>query len=155
CRAVAADAAAGLTSPAMHESLDREAESRAWLERLRGQGADRDRALAELHALLLRAARYTLGTRRTQLNGLGPDRLEELATEAADDALLSILGRLDDFRGDSRFTTWAWKFAFYEACIAVRRQRWLGREVPVEDEGWEALEHRVAPVRRLEQAETL
>jgi len=149
------DAAAGLAARALRDSLDREAESRAWLDRLRSKGPGREQALAELHALLLRAARYTLAAKRTQLYGLGPDRLEELATEAADDALLSILGHLDDFRGESRFTTWAWKFAFYEACIAVRRQRWLGREVPVEDDGWEALEHRVAPVRRLEQAELL
>ena len=149
------DAAAGLAARALHDSLDREAESRAWLERLRSKGPEREQALAELHALLLRAARYTLSAKRTQLYGLGPDRLEELATEAADDALLSILGHLDDFRGESRFTTWAWKFAFYEASVAVRKRRWLGREIPVEDEGWDAVAREASPGRQVEEMELL
>jgi RNA polymerase sigma-70 factor (ECF subfamily) len=46
---------------------------------------------------------------------------------------------LDDYRGESRFTTWAWKFGFFEACVALRKRRWLGREIPLEHEGWAAL----------------
>ena len=65
------------------------------------------------------------------------------------------LERLDDYRGESRFTTWAWKFAFYEACAAVRRRSWLRREVPVEAEGWEALGHEAGPDVATEQAELL
>jgi DNA-directed RNA polymerase specialized sigma24 family protein len=43
--------------------------------------------------------------------------------QAADDALVSILGQLDDYRGASRFTTWAYKFAVHEAGVTGRRRR--------------------------------
>ena len=127
-------------------------DSRAWLSRLRANGAERDRALAELHVLLLGAARFALSRRSWQV---GREGFEDLATQAADDALVAVLGRLDDYRGESRFTTWAWKFAFYEACAAVRRRSWLRREVPVEAEGWEALGHEAGPDVATEQAELL
>jgi RNA polymerase sigma-70 factor (ECF subfamily) len=129
-----------------------DAGSRAWLSRLRGSGAERDEALAELHELLLGAARFALSRRASQV---GREGFDDLATQAADDALVAVLDRLDDYRGDSRFTTWAWKFAFYEACVAVRKRRWLGREVPVEDEGWEALGREAGPDAAVEQAEVL
>ena len=127
-------------------------ESRAWLERLRGTGPTRDAALSELHALLVGAARFVLSRSGSQLSREGFD---DLAVQAADDALVSILARLDDFRGDSRFTTWAWKFAFYEASVAVRKRRWLGREIPVEDDGWEAVAREASPGRQVEQMELL
>jgi RNA polymerase sigma-70 factor (ECF subfamily) len=129
-----------------------DAESREWLARLSSGGVQRDAALAELHALLVRAARYALARRGSELAREGH---ADLATEAADDALVAILGHLDEFRGESRFTTWAWKFAFYEACVAIRKRRWLGREVPVEDEGWDAIAHEAAPDGRVEQLEVL
>ena len=127
-------------------------DSRAWLLRLRAGGAEQDRALAELHRLLLGAARFALSRRASQV---GREGFDDLAVQAADDALVAVLGRLDDYRGDSRFTTWAWKFAFYEACVALRKRRWLGREVPVEDEAWDALGHQAGPDVSVEQAEVL
>ena len=131
---------------------EKDAESRAWLERLRATGPEHERALAELHELLLGAARFALSRRGAQLGREGTD---DLAVQAADDALLAVLARLDDYRGESRFTTWAWKFAFYEALVAVRRRSWLGREVPVEDDGWEALGREVGPDVHVEQTELL
>ena len=62
--------------------------------------------------------------------------LEDIALQAADDALMSILVRLDSFRGDSRFTTWAYKFALLEAAVKLRRRAWQGREIPLEPESW-------------------
>jgi RNA polymerase sigma-70 factor (ECF subfamily) len=110
-------------------------ESRDWLERLEGVGAEHDEAVARLHALLLRAARFETGRRRATHPHLRGD-LDEIAQEAADDALMSVLSRLDHFRGLSRFTTWAYKFALYEAAVKVRRRAWQGREIPIEDEAW-------------------
>ena len=55
-------------------------------------------------------------------------------TAGADDALVAILRKLDDYRGDSRFTTWAYKFALLEASVKLRRSAWQGREVPLEAE---------------------
>ena len=79
-----------------------------WIAALR---AEREDALAELHALLLRAARFELRRR-----GAGSE-LDDLAHQCADDALVAVLAKLDDFRGDSRFTTWAYKFALLEAAV--------------------------------------
>jgi len=117
-------------------SLD--AESSAWLRDLRGRGSARDDAVARLHALLLSAARFETGRRRASHPHLRGD-LDDIAQEAADDALLAVLARLDDFRGLSRFTTWAYKFALNQASVKVRRRAWQGREVPVEDAAWGVL----------------
>jgi len=111
-------------------------ESRDWLQSLRAKGATGEDAIARLHALLLRAARFEVARRRPTLPHLRGDELEDIATEAADDALMSVLRRLDDFRGASRFTTWAYKFALLEAAVKLRKRAWQGREVPLEPEGW-------------------
>jgi RNA polymerase sigma-70 factor, ECF subfamily len=68
------------------------------------------------------------------------DELDDIALEAADDALVSILRRLDDFRGDSRFSTWVYKFAVLEAAVKLRKRAWQGRELPLEPEAWDAFE---------------
>jgi len=111
-------------------------DSRAWLHDLRADGQAREAALARLHALLLRAARFEAARRRATLTQLRPGELDEIAAEAADDALVSILARLDDFRGASRFTTWAYKFALLETAVKLRKRAWQGREIPLDDEGW-------------------
>ena len=98
------------------------ADARTWISALRGPPLRRDQALSELHALLLRAARFELARRRGRLDHLQPRDYEDLATQAADDALIAILGKFDDFRGTSRFTTWAYKFALLEAGVKARRR---------------------------------
>jgi RNA polymerase sigma-70 factor (ECF subfamily) len=88
-----------------------------------------DAALAELHALMLRAARFELHRRRS----LPYADAEDLAAQAADDAMVALLGKLETFRGQSRFTTWAYKFALLEAGVKARRRAWQDREVPLDD----------------------
>ncbi len=107
-----------------------------WIERLTAIGSERDAALAELHALLLRAARFEVGRRRAASSQLRGGDHDDLAQQSADDALLAVLGKLGDFRGESRFTTWAYKFALYEAAAKVRKRSWQGREVPLTAEAW-------------------
>jgi RNA polymerase sigma-70 factor (ECF subfamily) len=111
-------------------------ESRAWLRDLRDAGSARDTAIARLHALLLRAARFEVARRRATLPQLRGDELDDIAMQAADDAVVGVLRRLDDFRGASRFTTWAYKFALLEAAVALRKRAWQGRELPLEPEAW-------------------
>jgi RNA polymerase sigma-70 factor (ECF subfamily) len=124
-----------LASPtALAPALD--AESREWLRSLRATSPTRDDAIARLHELLLRAARFEVARRRPTLPHVRGDQLDDIANEAADDALMSVLRRLDDFRGDSRFTTWVYKFALLEAAVKLRKRAWQGREVPLEPEGW-------------------
>ena len=106
--------------------------SQAWLSALRSEGAERDRAIANLHALLMRAARFEVDRRRAALSRVRGEELEDIATQAADDALMAVLAKLDDFRGASRFTTWAYKFALLEAGVKLRRRAWQDREVVLE-----------------------
>jgi RNA polymerase sigma-70 factor (ECF subfamily) len=131
-------------------------ESREWLEGLRAEGAARDDAIARLHALLMRAARFEVARRRPTLPHLRGDELDDIATEAADDALMSVLRRLDDFRGASRFTTWAYKFALLEAAVKLRKRSWQGREVPLEPETWSLFSSAgLEPEAEAEQGELL
>jgi RNA polymerase sigma-70 factor (ECF subfamily) len=110
-----------------------------WIERLSSAGAQRDAALTELYALLLRAARFEVGRRRVAFPYLRGGDHDDLAAQSAGDALVAILGKLGDFRGDSRFTTWACKFAVFEAGAKVRRHAWQGREIPLEPGHWPLL----------------
>ncbi len=93
--------------------------------------------MAQLRELLLRASRFEVFRRRGMLPQLSPGELDELADEAASDAAMSVLRRLDDFRGESRFETWAYKFALLEAAVKVRRYAWRDREVTLDADGWE------------------
>jgi len=114
-------------------------ESQAWIDRLSPHSPQRDAAIAELHALLLRAARSELARRGPAFPHLRGGDHDDLAHQSADDALLAILAKLGEFRGDSRFTTWAYKFALFEAGVKIRRRAWQGRELPLEPEGWSVL----------------
>jgi RNA polymerase sigma-70 factor (ECF subfamily) len=133
-----------------------DSDSREWLADLRGEGSVRDGAVARLHALLLRAAFFEVARRRPVLPHLRGNDLEDIAHQAADDALVSVLARLDDFRGESRFTTWAYKFALLEAAVKLRRRAWQGREVPLEPESWAMIgSGGLAPDEEAEQSELL
>jgi RNA polymerase sigma-70 factor, ECF subfamily len=112
---------------------------RNWIDALRADGAEREEALADLHELLLRAARFELGRRRAALAHVRGEDIDDLAVQAADDAMVAVLSKLDSYRGASRFTTWAYKFALLEAGVKVRRRAWQGREVVLEPETWPAL----------------
>jgi RNA polymerase sigma-70 factor (ECF subfamily) len=131
-------------------------ESRAWLRDLRSDGRARDEAIARLHALLLRAAHFECARRRPALPHLRGNDLDDLANQAADDALVSVLARLDDFRGASRFTTWVYKFALLEAAVKLRKRSWQGREVPLEPETWSLFTSGgIEPDEEVEQSELL
>jgi RNA polymerase sigma-70 factor, ECF subfamily len=109
-----------------------EEESTLSIAALRGPRAVRDEAMAELHALLLRAARFELHRRRR----LPYPEAEELAAQAANDAMVAVLAKLDGFRGESRFTTWVYKFALLEAGVKARRRAWQDREVLLDESAW-------------------
>jgi RNA polymerase sigma-70 factor (ECF subfamily) len=141
-------AAAGMTGPSP-------AEPDAWVARLRGAGPARDAAVAELHALLLRAARFEVNRRRAAFPQLGGADLDDLACQSADDALMSILRRLADFRGDSRFTTWAAKFAIVEAGAKVRRRAWQGREIQLAPAFWPVISDSAATPQQHAEAQDL
>lgn len=113
-----------------------DADSRRWLEQLRGSGHAHVDAVARLHTLLLRAARFELSRRRAALRHVRGGDHDDLAQQSADDALVAVLSKLDDFRGESRFTTWAYKFAVYETAVNLRRRAWQDLELPLEPDSW-------------------
>jgi RNA polymerase sigma-70 factor (ECF subfamily) len=114
-------------------------ESQAWLDRLSPGRTEREAAIEELHALLLKGARFEVRRRGAAFPQLRGGDHDDLAQQSADDALVAVLSKLGEFRGDSRFTTWAYKFALFEAGVKVRRRAWQGREVPLEPESWTLL----------------
>jgi RNA polymerase sigma-70 factor (ECF subfamily) len=132
-------------------------DSEQWVEQLRPGHSRRDRTVAKLHAVLLRVAFHELSRRLGQLRSVSGPELDDLAQQAADDALMNILDRLDDFRGLSRFTTWAYKFVMFEVSAKVARHAWQ-RQPP---SGYELASERVpdspaaGPGDRLEQQEQL
>lgn len=127
--------------------------SAQWLSSLRSTGAERDTAAQALHALLLRAARFETARRAETLSARDRD---DLAIQAADDALMHVLDKLDAFKGRSRFTTWAYKFAIYEAGVKARRRSWQGREVTLEAEAWSLLPDAASgPAEAAEERELL
>jgi RNA polymerase sigma-70 factor, ECF subfamily len=143
-------------APASVDGRARDSESAEWIQALSGVGAAREEALERLHELLLRAARFEVARRRRAMSAGAEGDFEDLAMQAADDALVAILRRLHTFRGDSRFTTWAYKFALLEAGVKVRRRVWHAREVPFEQDGWAQLPDRGAsPGDDAETAELL
>jgi RNA polymerase sigma-70 factor (ECF subfamily) len=114
-------------------------DSRAWVDALRAAGAERDEAVGRLHGMLLRAARFEVSRRRAALSHVRGEELDDLALQAADDALVAVLAKLDTYRGASRFTTWAYKFALLEAGVRLRRRAWQEREIVLEPEAWPLL----------------
>mgnify|MGYP003287435635 CR=1 FL=1 len=109
---------------------------RAWVSALRAPGPKRDEAIARLQNLLVRAARHEVSRRHAALSHVRGEELDDLALQAADDALVAVLAKLDDYRGASRFTTWAYKFALLEAGVRLRRRAWQEREVVLEPDAW-------------------
>ena len=111
-------------------------DSQTWLDRLDTRGRERDAAIEALHDLLLKAARLEIGRRDAVRSFMRGNDHDDLAQQSADDALVAVLGKLRDFRGDSRFTTWAYKFAVYEAAAKSRQRAWQHREVSLEPDTW-------------------
>jgi RNA polymerase sigma-70 factor (ECF subfamily) len=148
-------ATAAMPTPMQMPAPDDALTPRPWVEELRSDGARGRAAVADLHRLLLKAARFEVDRRAAQLPHLRGGDLDDLAQQAADDALVALLRKLDDFRGESRFTTWAYKFALLEAAVKVRRRAWQGREVPLEDEAWATLAATGSTGRGAEDAELL
>jgi RNA polymerase sigma-70 factor, ECF subfamily len=128
-----------------------DAESAGWLRALAETGAAREAALARLHELLVRVARREVARRGPRLAITGPE-LGDLAYQAAADALLAITGKVGQFRGESRFTTWAYKFVIFEVSAKIGRHFWRHPAVPLGAEQWERLPARFGfdPAREAE-----
>jgi len=113
-------------------------DSAEWLRALAGTGPQRETALARLHELLVRIAWAEAGRRAPRLRLAGPE-LDDLAHQAAADALIAITAKLGQFRGESRFTTWACKFVIVEVSAKIGRHFWRHPGVRLGAEDWDRL----------------
>src|ERR1044072_5281521 len=106
--------------------MSRTRTNQEWLHDLNASGALQEAAIADLRDLLLRAALYFFSRNLGDFRGLSREKITQRAEDGAQDALMAVLAHLSDFRGDSKFTTWAYKFAINTAMMAARRERWKG-----------------------------
>jgi RNA polymerase sigma-70 factor (ECF subfamily) len=127
-----------LAGPA-RRSLD--PESAGWIRRLSGTGGARLEGERELHARLVRIA---LGEvrRRAGSTPVGGPELDDIAHQAADDAMIAILAKLREFRGESRFTTWAYRFVILEVSSKLGRHYWRNPPAALDAGQWERLPDR-------------
>jgi RNA polymerase sigma-70 factor (ECF subfamily) len=106
--------------------------------------------------MLFRMARAEGNRRRGSLPGDLVADLDDLCTQAANDALAAIVKKLDGFRGASRFTTWAYKFVLLEVSVRLRRRAWSTRRVELNEAAWGRLAYSGEDVHRtLQERETL
>ncbi len=134
-----------------------DAASAEWISVLSAAGPARESGLARLHDLLLRVAVHEL-RRREPTSGIGGAELDDLAHQAAADAMLAVLDKLDTFRGESRFTTWVYRFVVLEVSNKVGRHYWRRHPATaLEGEDWERLPDRfgVAPDAHAERIELI
>ena len=108
---------------------------------LGGTGPAREAGLARLHEMLVRIARAEVGRRAPRLELTGPE-LDDLAYQAAADALIAITAKLGQFRAESRFTTWAYKFVIFEVSAKIGRHFWRHQDVRLDAEDWDRLSDR-------------
>jgi RNA polymerase sigma-70 factor, ECF subfamily len=137
-------AAVELAGPTVGE-LDEE--SARWLQRLAsGDAAERAAAERELHGRLARIALTEVRRRSATTPVTGPE-LDDVAHQAAGDAMLAILAKLADFRGESRFLTWAYRFVILEVSSKLGRHYWRNPPAVLDAEQWERLPDRfgIAP----------
>ncbi|MEO8140505.1 MAG: sigma-70 family RNA polymerase sigma factor [Gemmatimonadota bacterium] len=130
-------------------------ESARWLRSLGAAGVAREAATTELHALLLRVARAEAARRRMSLPERGVEEVDDLCFQAAGDAVMGILAKLDNFRGEARFTTWACKFVIFEISTRLRRHAWRQRRVETDDSIWDRLPDAAPPVLQALQDDEL
>ena len=139
----------------MH-TLELDRESADWVRQLTANGEDQRAAVARLHALLLGVARGEAARRRASLPNRGSEEVDELCVQAANDALIAVLAKLETYRGNARFTTWGCKFVILEISSALRRHAWRHRKVELDETVWDRLpDGAPLPLQRVQNAEVL
>lgn len=120
CRPVTPESTVAGRQPVVHRPRALGADDQRWVDGLSDDGVDHERTCRDLHAILLGAARFEVAQRRRAHQVAGAD-LDDIACEAASDALLLVIRKAGEFRGDSRFTTWATRFVGFEVRAKLRR----------------------------------
>ena len=110
-----------------------------WLRALRTGGAEQEEALKDLRERLIQGMRAYLAEDRGYKSGRGSEEARQIVEDCAQEALLIIREKIDTFRGESRFTTWATTVAIRLLLGELRRRKWkhvsieysrIGRDLP-------------------------
>lgn len=144
----------GDLSARLSAEAQRDDASIAWVNGLQATGSALEECVLALHALLLRVARHEVARRAGSLRLGGPE-LEDVAQQATDDAIMAMRRRVSEFRGESRFTTWAFRFVIFEVSTKMGRHFWRERRAAWDEDAWERLPSGLAdsPELRVEQRE--
>lgn len=128
--------------------------SQSWVSGIRSTGVGHDDCIARFHTVLLRVAHFEVFRSAGSLGLAGPE-LDHIAQQARDDALMAIKAKIGDFRGERRFTTWAYRFVMFEVSAKMGRHFWRHRPAELDDGAWERLPDTlaVAPDARAEDRE--
>jgi RNA polymerase sigma-70 factor (ECF subfamily) len=108
------------TIPSVGAGMRDARDNAMWLKDLRSGEEQRDEALGDLRAMLLRVLPQGLA------RWLPPENPEfaSLLEDTAQETLLRVMNGLDSFEGRSQFTTWAYKIAVRVALNELRRRKW-------------------------------
>jgi RNA polymerase sigma-70 factor, ECF subfamily len=101
-----------------------------WLRALRADGIEREEALKDLRERLLLGMRAYLAEDRGYRTALALENAREIVEDCAQEALLIIRQKINAFRGESRFTTWATTIAIRLLLGELRRRKW--KQVSIE-----------------------
>jgi RNA polymerase sigma factor (sigma-70 family) len=130
----------GFEAPATRREVSPEItrENRTWVRELSSGGDGREAASRRLYEVLLRAARSEVRRRASGLRLVGPE-VDDIAHQAAADALLTICGKVETFRGECQFTTWAYKFVIFDVAAKMNRHFWQRAGVAFDEEDWDRI----------------
>lgn len=111
-------------------------ESAAWVDALEGgRGPQYEQACTQLYELLVRIAMDEVFRRGPRYRITGPE-LNDLAHQAAADALMRITHKIQEFRGDAKFTTWAFRFVVLEVSSKLGRHFWRASNARFDLDEW-------------------
>ncbi|MEV8092674.1 RNA polymerase sigma factor [Streptomyces nigra] len=123
-------------SESVNERRKLDPESAAWVNALENScGPEYELACTRLHELLVRIAMGEMFRRGSRHQIAGPE-LDDLAHQAAADALMRITQKIHGFRGDAKFTTWAYRFVAFEVSSKLGRHTWRVSHARFDAEEW-------------------
>jgi len=92
----------------------------AWLKDLRAEGEEKEAALEDLHAILLRILPAALSRWLPATSSHFETFIEDIAQET----ILRVMAKLDSFEGRSKFTTWVYKIGIHIGLGELRLRKW-------------------------------
>lgn len=117
--------------------VDVAAENAKWVNGLALNAVNYEKNVNKLYGILLKMAYAEARRKGARIQLAGPE-LDDIAHQAAADSTLTICRKVTDFRGDCRFTTWAYKFVAYDVSSKVNRHHWQRAHVSIDENDWTA-----------------